>query len=88
MRLILRYAFAELGLARVSLEAFAANRRAIRSYEKAGFTLEGVQRDWARRDGRRADVVTMGILREEYQQAWASPAAEQIGEMEHDHLRT
>ena len=88
MHLILRYAFAELSLARVSLEAFAANRRAIRAYEKAGFALEGTQREWARRDGRRADVVTMGILREAFQRAWASPAAGQIRGMEHDDLRT
>lgn len=69
MQLMLRYAFAELGLARVSLETFAENHRAIRSYQKAGFTLEGIQREWARRDGRRAGVVTMGILREEFQHA-------------------
>ena len=67
MRLVLHYAFAELNLARVSLEAFAQNPRAIRSYEKAGFSLEGTQREWARRDGRRWDVVSMGILREDYQ---------------------
>jgi RimJ/RimL family protein N-acetyltransferase len=67
MRLALRYAFAELNLARVSLEAFAHNARAIRSYQKAGFTLEGTQREWARRDGRRWDVVNMGILKEEYE---------------------
>ncbi len=66
MRLVLRYAFAELNLARVSLEAFAHNTRAIRSYEKAGFRLEGVQREWARRDGRRWDVVYMGILAADY----------------------
>jgi RimJ/RimL family protein N-acetyltransferase len=69
MRALLRYAFAELNLARVSLEAFAVNTRAIRSYEKAGFTLEGTQRQWARRDGRRRDVVVMSILLEEYRQA-------------------
>ena len=69
MQLLLRYAFAELGLARVSLETFAENRRAIRSYQKAGFTVEGVQREWARRDGRRGDVVSMGILSEEFQRA-------------------
>jgi RimJ/RimL family protein N-acetyltransferase len=66
MQLLLRFAFAELNLARVSLEAFASNTRAIRSYEKAGFRLEGVQREWARRDGRRTDVVGMGILCEDY----------------------
>jgi RimJ/RimL family protein N-acetyltransferase len=65
MRLMLRYAFAELNLSRVSLEVFAHNTRAIRSYEKAGFRREGVQREWARRDGRRWDVVSMGILADE-----------------------
>jgi RimJ/RimL family protein N-acetyltransferase len=66
MRLLLRYAFAELNLARVSLEALAENSRAIRSYEKAGFTRDGVQRELVSRDGRRQDVVAMGILQEEY----------------------
>ena len=67
MRLLLRYAFHELNLARVSLEAFAHNTRAIRSYEKAGFRLEGIQRQWERRDGERRDVVSMGILREDWE---------------------
>jgi RimJ/RimL family protein N-acetyltransferase len=66
MQVLLRYAFAELNLARVSLEAFAENARAIRSYQKAGFIQEGVQRQWAQRDGRRIDVVVMSILQEEY----------------------
>ena len=66
LMLLLRYAFAELNLARVSLEAFAENARAIRSYQKAGFIQEGVQRQWAQRDGRRIDVVVMSILQEEY----------------------
>jgi RimJ/RimL family protein N-acetyltransferase len=68
MQLALRFAFSELNLERVSLEAFANNTRAIRSYEKAGFWLEGVQREWVRRDGQRGDVVSMGVLREEWAQ--------------------
>jgi RimJ/RimL family protein N-acetyltransferase len=63
MRLVVNYGFAELNLARVSLEAFAYNTRAIRSYEKAGFSQEGRQRERMRRDGQRLDVVRMGILR-------------------------
>ncbi len=66
MRLALRYAFAELNLERVGLDAFAHNTRAIRSYEKAGFKLDGVQREWARRDGRRWDVVSMAILAQDF----------------------
>ena len=66
MRLALRYAFAELNLARVTLEVFAHNPRAIRSYEKAGFKLEGAQREWLRRGAQRYDMLFMGILREEW----------------------
>jgi len=67
MCLILRYAFTELNLRRVSLGVFAHNARAIRSYEKAGFHCEGVVRGDCRRDGQRWDSVFMGILRDEWE---------------------
>jgi RimJ/RimL family protein N-acetyltransferase len=41
VRALLRHAFGELGLTRVWLQVFRANTRAIRSYEKAGFTACG-----------------------------------------------
>jgi RimJ/RimL family protein N-acetyltransferase len=66
MRLLLRYAFAELNLERVSLFTFGFNERAQRSYLKAGFKLEGRQRECLRRDDRRWDDVYMGILRDEW----------------------
>jgi len=66
MRLILRYAFQELNLNRVSLDVFSYNPRAIRSYEKAGFKHEGRQRNTLLREGSRADFLLMGILREEW----------------------
>ena len=68
MRLALRYAFQELNLQRVSLDVFVHNRRAVRSYEKAGFKPEGVERQLVARDGQRLDVLVMGILREEWVQ--------------------
>lgn len=67
MRVILRYAFRELNLHRVSLDVFEYNPRAIRSYEKAGFVVEGRQRQVLNRDGRRWDMLYMGILREEWE---------------------
>lgn len=67
MRVILRYAFTELNLERVSLTVFEYNPRAIRSYEKAGFRHEGRARQFLRRDGQRYDMLFMGILREEWQ---------------------
>ena len=66
MRLMLRFAFDELNLERVSLGVYAHNSRAIRSYEKAGFRREGLVRSDCRRDGQRWDTVFMGILREEW----------------------
>jgi len=67
MRIILRYAFTELNLWRVSLNVFEYNPRAIRSYEKAGFIHEGRVRQGVNRAGRRWDIIYMGITLEEWQ---------------------
>lgn len=66
MRLALRYAFMELSLERVSLGVFTSNQRAVRSYEKAGFIPEGIERQSTHRDGKTEDVLNMGILRQEW----------------------
>ncbi len=63
MRLALRYAFNELNLERITLQAVAHNARAIRSYEKVGFELMGTEREWDLRDGQRNGVVTMALTR-------------------------
>jgi RimJ/RimL family protein N-acetyltransferase len=67
MRVILRYAFIELNLHRVSLNVFEYNPRAIRSYEKVGFKHEGRSRAVLHRAGRRWDLIFMGILRSEWE---------------------
>jgi RimJ/RimL family protein N-acetyltransferase len=66
MRVLLRFAFGELNLQHVSLNVFKYNPRAIRSYEKVGFAHEGHQRQMIDRDGRRWDLLFMGILHEEW----------------------
>jgi RimJ/RimL family protein N-acetyltransferase len=66
MQVMLRYVFAELNLRRLTLIVFEHNPRAIRSYEKAGFVLEGRMRGAMQREGRRWDWLWMGILREEW----------------------
>lgn len=66
MRVMLRYAFQELNLRKVSLTTGAYNPRAIRSYEKAGFVVEGKERGYFLREGQRWDMVYMSILREEW----------------------
>jgi RimJ/RimL family protein N-acetyltransferase len=63
MRLILRFAFDELNLHRLSLTVFEYNVRTIRSYQKASFIVEGRTRGFVNRDGRRWDMICMGILR-------------------------
>lgn len=69
MRIMLRYAFTELNLHRVSLDVFEYNPRAIRSYEKAGFKHEGRQRQFMMREGRRWDLLFMGITQAEWLEA-------------------
>jgi RimJ/RimL family protein N-acetyltransferase len=66
MKVILRYAFMELNVRRVSLSTFEYNPRAIRSYEKAGFVHEGRLRKFLLREGRRWDMLIMGVLNEEW----------------------
>jgi len=66
MKVCLRYAFLELGLQRVSLALHSYNTRALRSYEKAGFRLEGRTRKDILREGKRTDTLWMGILRDEW----------------------
>jgi RimJ/RimL family protein N-acetyltransferase len=66
MRLCLQYSFLELGAHRVSLGVLDYNPRARRSYEKAGFKLEGRTRMDVQREGRRFDSLWMGVLREEW----------------------
>ena len=65
-QLMLWLAFERIGLHRVGLTVFAFNERAIRSYEKTGFRVEGQMREAILRDGRYWDEIQMGILRDEW----------------------
>ena len=66
MKILLRFAFSEINLQRVALSVFEYNPRAIRSYEKAGFRHEGRIRKVLNKEGKRWDVLYMGILCEEW----------------------
>ena len=68
MKLCINYVFNELGLERLSLGLHEYNARALRSYEKCGFRLEGRTRQDLMREGRRYDSLWMGILHEEWLQ--------------------
>lgn len=75
-QLMLGYSFRELGLHRISLIVFAYNERARHVYEKLGFAYEGEWREAMYKDGKRYNVITMGILRRE----WEATHAELKGE--------
>jgi RimJ/RimL family protein N-acetyltransferase len=66
MRLAVQYGFTEMNLRRISLGLHAYNLRALKSYEKVGFKMEGCIRGEGLRDGQRYDGYYMGILREEW----------------------
>jgi RimJ/RimL family protein N-acetyltransferase len=64
--LMLELAFERLALHRVSLTVFAFNERAVASYRKSGFVIEGTAREAIWRDGRFWDEHEMGILADEW----------------------
>jgi len=67
MAQMLEFAFVRANLRRVHLEVIASNAGAIRAYEKAGFVVEGRQREHAWVRGHYEDIVRMGILRSEWE---------------------
>jgi RimJ/RimL family protein N-acetyltransferase len=64
--IMLGHAFGALGLHRVGLAVFEFNERAIRSYRKCGFRVEGRSREAIWRDGRFWDEIQMSILEHEW----------------------
>jgi len=66
MDLLLRHCFGTLNLNRAFLRVYAANVRAVRSYEKAGFILEGRLREAVYKNGKYDDVLIMSVLRSEW----------------------
>jgi RimJ/RimL family protein N-acetyltransferase len=63
---IVDFGFGMLRLERLWLEVYDFNKRARRTYDKTGFTLEGVKRHAAYRHGRHVDVELMSMLRDEW----------------------
>ncbi len=66
MRQMVRILFTRYNLHRIDLDTFAENKRAIRSYEKCGFVVEGVLRQAAWTLNGYRDQVLMGLLREDW----------------------
>ncbi|HUY57846.1 MAG TPA: GNAT family protein [Candidatus Micrarchaeaceae archaeon] len=66
--LVLRFAYHELGLRRVSLDVIADNLPAIALYRSLGFREEGRLRERVYRDGVTSDLIYMGLLRREWEE--------------------
>ena len=66
MKLMLQFGFNRLNLNRIYLHVFETNPRAIRSYEKVGFKLEGRLRQDIFKNGKYIDVLMMSVLRSEW----------------------
>ncbi len=63
---LVEFGFVRHNLRRIHLQAISSNVAAIRAYEKAGFVVEGRQREHAWVRGAYEDIVRMGILRSEH----------------------
>ena len=66
LELILKWAFDEMDMERVTLDHFADNRIAASLYEKTGFRREGIMRCGGKKNGRYVDLWLMSMLREEF----------------------
>jgi len=67
LRLLLRFAFAELNLFRLGAVIPEYNQAALRLFQKAGFVEEACRRKAVHRYGRRWNLIHLGLLREEWQ---------------------
>jgi len=65
MKALFYAAFEMIGLHTLKLEVAADNERAIKLYIKTGFTEEGRLREFLNKNGRRLDVIVMGITSKE-----------------------
>jgi RimJ/RimL family protein N-acetyltransferase len=73
LRLALGFGFGTSGLHRVSVRVLASNVRAIASYRKCGFLVEGREREAACVEGQWEDDLIMGLLAHEFlalQKSW------------------
>ena len=64
---MLKHAFNNLNLNRITLTVLATNKRAIHLYEKCGFVLEGTQRQAIFKNGKFVDTFSYAILKQNWQ---------------------
>jgi RimJ/RimL family protein N-acetyltransferase len=68
-RLLLDYAFQQLGFHRISIGVVGFNKNALRFWKRLGFKKEGVERDAHFYDNKYSDGIMMSILEDEYKRS-------------------
>jgi RimJ/RimL family protein N-acetyltransferase len=74
-QLMLDHAFGTLGLHRIALFVFEFNERAIRTYKRCGFVVEGRSRESIFRDGQWWDEIAMSVLESDWRRLRAEDSA-------------
>jgi RimJ/RimL family protein N-acetyltransferase len=77
IKALLKIAFDELKLHRVSLGVYEANTAATRCYEKTGFVTEGIQRDILLFNGNWWSMKEMSMLENEWRSIYAASEVDQ-----------
>ena len=67
MKVLLDFIFNYMNVNKVKLQVFGYNKRAIGSYEKCGFLLEGTLKEELFRFGKYHDIYVMGLLRRDWE---------------------
>lgn len=81
LQMLLRFAFAELNMFRISAAVPEYNEAAIALLKKFGFVEEVRRRQALDRDGRRWDMLVFGLLKDEWQEsasAWKEASSRKV----------
>lgn len=62
MKVLINFIFNDMNINKIRLGTFSFNERAIKSYEKCGFKVEGVLKDEIFKDGKYYDEIIMSIF--------------------------
>lgn len=65
MKVLVKFIFEQMNINKIKLNVYSFNERAIKSYEKCGFKIEGVLRKEIYKDGKYHDEIVMGLLKDE-----------------------
>lgn len=64
MKLLLNFIFNDMNINKVRLGTFSFNERAIKSYKKCGFEIEGVLKNEIFKNGKYYDEIIMSVFRD------------------------